>query len=348
MASLWLALAVAHTLLTGRFSLWVIPGMAPPIVWACVPGVFLLVGIALREGRRAVTALAAAAFAVGLPWSGLNLAALDGADPSNGHGFGFRVATLNTDYWAQNRVGIWTNRRDRNRLFAYLRSLDADVYLLQEHMLRVGNTPRPITDLADLRRAFPGYAAVAEGTLLTLSRLPVAGHDVVHSRDDPALAFPAPYGLRVDLRAGGQTFSTYNVHMPVQLLLEASPLSANYYREIRLRSKRRSEEYRALTAAVRANPRPLLVAGDFNTSPTMGDNRALLEATTDAVTSTGDTYPTSWRVGGSVPRLWRNDWALVAGGMGVDSYEFVDPQGNSDHTAQLLELTVPNAPEGNR
>jgi endonuclease/exonuclease/phosphatase family metal-dependent hydrolase len=321
--------------------------MLPPIVFICVPVLFIVVGAVTRGRRRTVLGLAVLALVAGLPWSGVNLAALNGADLAADRSPTVRVVTLNTDYWAQNRDGIWSDRRNRSKLFGYLRSLDADIYLLQEHMLRQDNRPHPITDLADVRKTFPGYEAVAKGTLLTMSRLPVVGHDIIHSRDKPALAFPAPYGLRVDLQLGDRTISTYNVHMPVQLLLEESPLTANFYREIRLRGERRSEEYRALTATVSKNPHPLLVAGDFNTSPIMGDNRALLDVTSDAVTRTGEFYPTSWRMGGRVPRLWRNDWALVSGGMEVARYEFRDPQGNSDHAAQLLELTVPSSRKEN-
>ncbi|MDT0268604.1 endonuclease/exonuclease/phosphatase family protein [Streptomyces sp. DSM 44915] len=344
----WMVFALAHNVLTGNFWLWVIPGTLPPITFLVVPLLLLVGGAFLRGWRPLILGRATIALVVGLPWSGINLAALDGADWSAGPGPIVRVVTLNTDYWAQNRDGIWTDRRDRGALFDYLRSLDADVYLLQEHMRRVDETPVPITDLADVREAFSEYEAVADGTLLTLSRLPVAGRDVVHSRDEPALAFPAPYGLRVDHAVGEEVVSTYNVHMPVQLMMEENPLTPAFYREIRERQQRRAEEYRALTDAVADNPHPLLVAGDFNTSPAMGDNRALLDITTDAVASTGLLHPTSWRVGGGVPQLWRNDWALVAGGLGVRDYRFLDPDGNSDHTAQLLELSVPTAPEDDR
>ena len=181
----------------------------------------------------------------------------------------------------------------------------------------------------------------AAGTLVTLSRLPIVGTDVVHSKDEPVLQFPAPYGLRTDIRVGATTMSVYNVHMPVQLRVEEKVTSAAFYREIRQRHQRRAEEYRALTAAVKANSLPLLVAGDFNTSPAMGDNRDLLAATTDAAASGGDLYPSSWRLGGGVPRGWRVDWALVANGVAVQRYDFVDSRGRSDHAAQDLLLAVP-------
>ncbi|MEV4710337.1 endonuclease/exonuclease/phosphatase family protein [Micromonospora sp. NPDC049374] len=332
--------ALAHVALSGRFWLWTLPGMLPPVTFVAIPFLLMLLA-SLARGRRVRTATASlVALLASFPFSGVNLAALDGAERVATNGPTLRVLSLNTDYWGQVRDGIWAEKRDRGRLLDYLRSLDADVYLLQEHMLRVDNRPQPITDLADARAAFPGYQVVAAGTLLTLSRLPVVGHDVVHSRDEPVLQFPAPYGLRVDVQVGGRTLSTYNVHMPVQLLMEESPFSGNFYREIRERHERRSEEYRALTADVKANRNPLLVAGDFNTSPAMGDNRALLNATTDAAASSGDLYPVSWRVGGQVPKLWRNDWALLGNGARAVEYGFVDSMGNSDHAAQRLTVTL--------
>lgn len=227
-------------------------------------------------------------------------------------------------------------------LVAYLRSLDADVLLLQEHQERVDARPRPRTDLDQIRREFPGYEPVAAGTLLTLSRLPVLNARTVASHDEPVLSYPpAPYVLRVQVQAGDRAVSIYNVHVLVQIVLEESPLQAGFYREINDRGARRAEEFHALTREVVADPDPVLVAGDLNTSPAMGDNRELLAATHDAALVSTDPYPVSWRRGGSLPGPWRLDWALTRGPIDVASYDFADPAGNSDHAAQVIELRSP-------
>jgi endonuclease/exonuclease/phosphatase family metal-dependent hydrolase len=336
----WLLFTIAHRLLSGRFALWTIAGLAPPIVFAVIPVVLLFAGAFVPGRRIALAVLSASALFIAWPFTGLNLAAFNGGEGATG-GRAVTVVTLNTDYWSQDRGdAMWSDYRDRGEMFAYLRSLDADILMLQEHMLREGNDIIPITDLGDVKEAFPEYDVVAEGTLITLSRMPIVGHGTVASVDQPQLQFPAPYGLRVDISVGDQTLSTYNVHMPVQLLIEASPLSRRFYSEIQKRHDRRAEEYRALTQSVRDNQNPSFIAGDFNTSPAMGDNRELLEITTDAAMSTTMWYPASWREGGHLPTLWRTDWALTRGEVGVLAYEFLSSEGNSDHKAQMLTLRV--------
>jgi len=38
-------------------------------------------------------------------------------------------------------------------------------------------------------------------------------------------------------------------------------------------------------------------------------------------------------------KLWRLDWAFTSGGARVDKYEFLDPEGRSDHCVQRLLVT---------
>ncbi|MDO6588245.1 hypothetical protein Q4543_22365 [Salipiger sp. 1_MG-2023] len=83
-----------------------------------------------------------------------------------------------------------------------------------------------------------------------------------------------------------------------------------------------------------------MIAGDFNTSPAMGDNRKLLGVTLDAISYTSIVYPATWRVGGQLPKLWRTDWFLLRNDVQVAEFRQLDPEGNSDHLAQLAELRV--------
>ncbi|MFV0512081.1 MAG: hypothetical protein ACK5MY_00370, partial [Jhaorihella sp.] len=62
--------------------------------------------------------------------------------------------------------------------------------------------------------------------------------------------------------------------------------------------------------------------------------------TRDAVSYTSIVYPATWRVGGQLPKLWRNDWFLVGNAMQVSDVRQLDPEGNSDHLAQAAELRV--------
>ena len=316
--------------------------MAPPILFAAFPAIFAVLALLVRRYRMPILGSAVASFAVGFPSTGLNPSALtfEGQPEIVADG-AVRVVQLNTDYWGQMRDGTLTDPRDKEAMLAYLKRLDADVYLLQEHMNRDGDLAPPVTDLSDVERVFPDYEAVTAGTLLTLSRLPVEQRIVVPTNNEPTLNLPpAPYILRTDVRVGDETLSTYNVHMPIQIIIERDWLSAEFYDQIYRRHHIRAEEYRALRADVLANPNALVISGDFNTSQAMGDNRDLLEVTTDATKFSAMMYPVTWRIGGQLPQLWRNDWFLVRNDLSVERFEYLDPEGNSDHLAQRVEILL--------
>ncbi|HWS38622.1 MAG TPA: hypothetical protein VN408_38540 [Actinoplanes sp.] len=60
-----------------------------------------------------------------------------------------------------------------------------------------------MTDLSDVARVFPEYPAITAGTLITLSRLPVVGHQIVNTETGSDLALPPPpFELKVDVRVG--------------------------------------------------------------------------------------------------------------------------------------------------
>lgn len=347
LSSLWLLYAIAHEALTGDFWLWVIPGMAPPILFAAIPAAFVVAGLFLKRRRLAVVAVAAAAFVVSIPSTGINFAAVLHRESAQAAPASIHVVQMNTDYWGQMRDGTLTDPRDKDAMLAYLRALDADVYLLQEHMQRDGDRAPPVTDFSDLDAAFPEYERAKAGTLLTLSRLPIVAQAVVNpgTRSDLQLP-PPPYALRTDVRVGDRVLSTYNIHMPVQIIIEDDWLDAAFYEEIRRRHHVRADEFAALTADVAGNADPLVIAGDFNTSPAMGDNRDLLAVTHDAARDSDLLYPATWRVGGQLPLLWRNDWFLVRNGLRVERFRSLDPQGNSDHLVQSVHLAIGEAGEG--
>ncbi|MFV1593449.1 endonuclease/exonuclease/phosphatase family protein [Phaeobacter sp. JH20_36] len=341
LAGLWLVLAAAHEIFTGRAWVWVIPGVSPPLMFAALPVLFLAVAPFLKRHRAAVAGLAIVTFTVSLPSTGFNFAALWHAPAPRSEGLPIKVVQLNTDYWGQMRDGTLTDPHDKDAMLAYLRALDADVYLLQEHMTRVGDTAPPVTDLSDVAEIFPEYEARTAGTLLTLSRLPIKAHKIVTSDARRILQLPPPpYVLKVDVELEGAVVSTYNVHMPIQIIIEQDWFSAAFYNEIKRRHAIRQQEFAALTADVRSNPKPLVIAGDFNTSPAIGDNRKLLKATRDAVSYTSIVYPATWRVGGQLPKLWRNDWFLVGNAIKVADFWQLDPEGNSDHLGQAVNLRV--------
>jgi endonuclease/exonuclease/phosphatase (EEP) superfamily protein YafD len=349
----WAAFLTGHLLANGRWWAWLLVTLAPPVLFAAVPAALLagalLVSVLGASGppRSPAVVLAAAALVAGAPESGLNLWCLRARwhararesrrSGSRRSGSGraepeLRIVAWNTEYWHQyDETGCF---------YAYLRGLDADVYLLQEYITHVGRGRfRLLDDDAALRAAFPAYEVIIRGQLVTLSRLPVAAVPA-------GLAGPAPDVLRVDIGPlpGGGILATYNVHIPVQIG-RVSPVTREFYQLVRERAGDRDRQLSGLGRDLAASGRPALVAGDFNASPAVGDVRRLGPLATDAIRSSGSIYPVSWNCHRRrFLRLWRLDWAFVAGGARVHRYDLVDPGGRSDHCLQSLLVTIPPAP----
>jgi len=238
----------------------------------------------------------------------------------------------------------WDQTDDPARFYDYLTSLHADVYLLQEYLYWVDDQPAPIDDLASLRRAFPGYSIVASGELVTLSRFRVLATPAVGPARAlrPGAAFGDIYQsskvLRTDLSVDGQVLSVYNVHIPIQLDLR-NPFARTFYEIMHQRSEARQRQSRGLMADLDGHPNQVLVAGDFNTSPAMGDIGSVRARLSDAIRASTSVYPASWLDRGAF-RLWRLDWAFTSGRIKVFRYGFVASRGLSDHRAQLLVMSL--------
>ncbi|MEU0991346.1 endonuclease/exonuclease/phosphatase family protein [Streptomyces sp. NPDC005953] len=328
-AALWTGYLLADRLLSGRWWGWLLPSLAPPPLFVAVPVLLGALGLAAGgPAGLAAAALAAVALITGAGRSGLQRPRVRrGPAPPEG---ALRLVSWNTQHWCQ--------RTDPERFYPYLRQLDADVYLLQEyHHDRFDGTYTLIDEEDRLRATFPEYGIVTARGLVTMSRLPVV--DVVETA--------ARRTLRVDLRLpDGGVFTTFNVHIPVQLWL-ISPLRVEFYRAVRTRAADREREYRGLTADVADCPHPALIAGDFNTTPAMGEARKIAQLGRDSVHMTGQLYPASWRLRPGV-RWWRLDWVLTTPGARVHTYRFRDPGDLSDHRVQEVTVTLDGASRPSR
>ncbi|MFJ7325145.1 endonuclease/exonuclease/phosphatase family protein [Streptomyces cyaneofuscatus] len=322
----WAVFLAAHLALNGRWWLWLLPSLLPPPLFAAVPAAVL--ALACVAGDVAAGAVAGAALLIGARQCGLVPGALvrrPARPPEEGT---VRVVAWNTQHWCQ--------ATDPDPFYAFLRELDADVYLLQEyHHDEFDGTYRLIDDERRLRATFPGHRVVIARGLITLSRLPVAA--VVETA--------ARRTLRVDLElpGGRGRLATFNVHIPVQLRL-ISPLRADFYRAVRTRAGDRAREYAGLARDVAGCPHPALIAGDFNTTAAIGDARQIARLGADAVPLTGRLCPTSWQPRPGM-RWWRLDWVLTTSGAQAHSYRFRDPRGLSDHSVQevTVSLTGPDS-----
>ncbi|MFF5505592.1 endonuclease/exonuclease/phosphatase family protein [Streptomyces roseolus] len=342
----WALLALPGLFLSGAWWPWLLPDLVPPLAFLAVPLALLALCAVVRDRvrRRRLAGALAVLLLAGAGRAGVNWGALvPGGGPAPAPATALRVFSWNTLYW--------DTTDDPSAFHRFLRAKDADVYLLQEYLAREDGKHTEIDQSAALRTAFPGYEVVVRGELVTLSRFPVVATPAVRpgqATDDRSVPWRERFErnkvLRTDIALPGSVVSFYNVHVPVQLDVERSPLSGDFYRVVRDTDPVRKEHYAALLADVRANPRPLLVSGDFNTTPAMGDLDGLRGALADAATASDEVLPVSWGPG-PLP-LWRLDWTFTGGALRVHRYALTDPGGLSDHRGQ--ELLVSPAPTAGR
>lgn len=305
-SSLWLGFVLAQLLFSGWWWLWLVAGAVPPLAFVVVPILmFIAFGAAVWRGvpvprvaRWLVVGPVTLALVLGAGLSGLNPNALVN-DPAQAPDGAVKVMSWNT------------HRTDRAEFPGFLRAQNADVYLLQEY-----------AHVDELRQKFPEYTVVARGELVTLSRFPVVGQSPAGS----------DRVQRTDVNVRGRILSIYNTHIPMPFNTETSPLAPSFYRHIRGAADDRRAQLDGLVADVTSNRGPVVVAGDFSTSPSMGDLDGLRDVADDAVSASTSWYPTSWLA-------WRLDWAFTRD-VRVHAYEFTDPRELSDHRPQWLVISM--------
>jgi endonuclease/exonuclease/phosphatase family metal-dependent hydrolase len=94
----------------------------------------------------------------------------------------------------------------------------------------------------------------------------------------------------------------------------------------------------ALTRDLAGNTAPRLVAGDFNTTPAMGELNRLDRLLTRGRTTDGTLYPTSWNA--RHMGLWRLDFTYHDPTIRLHQYRFCDSRNLSDHDAQELWIST--------
>ncbi|MEV6521277.1 endonuclease/exonuclease/phosphatase family protein [Longispora sp. NPDC051575] len=338
--ALWSAFLAAHLALDGNWWVWLWPASVPPVLFAAVPVVLLAAAWWARPVRWRLGAVLVLCLALGWPLSGVRPFAPWTAGGSAAPADAVRVFSWNTEYWHQDD--------DPDAFYRFLRAQRADVYLLQEYLAwdrgDVYGGFSPVDDLDRLRREFPGFHVATRGELLTLSRYPIVAAPAVRpdpaALGDPGAGFADVFGaaktLRTDLRVGGRVLSVYNVHLAVQLKLD-DPTDARFWVFPRAADRQRRAQLAGLTGDVAGNANPVLVAGDFNTSPAMAGLEELDGRLTDALAASPEAFPATWPAGAP---LWRLDWAFTGNGTRVHGYGFGSPEGLSDHLYQHLVLSV--------
>jgi len=353
LAVVWLGFAVAQWLLSGHWWFWLLVDVMPPFALLAVPALLILSVLTLplcrvrlpASARLWVVTAAALAGLLGFDQSGVNLAALTGNPDGPAPVGALHVFVWNTQYWDQ------TDNPDR--FYAFLTAQHADVYLLQEYLnwddSKDDQGALQVLDGARLRHEFPGYTVVARGELLTLSRYPVVAQPPVgpdRSIAGTAVDWPTVFEtakvLRTDLAIHGRVVSFYNVHIPVHLDASRGVFHSGFYDYTRQANAQRQAQFTGLSDDVAANPHPTVVAGDFNTTPAMGDMDRLRGMMRDAIRADPSLYPVSWQSGGWM-RFWRLDWTFTARGVRVHDYAFRDAEGMSDHRPQQMVVSLPGS-----
>lgn len=358
LAGIWLVYAVIRWLVSGRWHWSMLLDAAPPLFLVSVPALLLLAAAAACGRRRPWAAgLALPALLLGLTTgSGINWPAL-WRDQQPVPPGALHVVSLNTQYWAQ--------ATSVDRLYDVLHRRQADVYLLQEHVVWDPDLGEEgysrLDDDARLRAEFPDYHMARQGELLTLSRYPIVAQPPVGPGialdADPSTTFEQTFDrdkvLRTDLRVGEEILSVYNVHVTVQIAPDLSPFSdeVDYDAYLQRKFRWRQEEIRGLEEDITRNDHPMVIGGDFNCTAAMRDLNGVRDLAGDAVRASTDFVPLSWKfpapagfewdsVFNRPLPFWRVDWAFTAGGVDVHRYEFLPTDGVSEHRLQDLWVSL--------
>ncbi|GAA1858468.1 endonuclease/exonuclease/phosphatase family protein [Myceligenerans crystallogenes] len=333
LAVLWGTYALAGALLAGRWWVWNGLGLAPPIAHVAVPVLLAAVELAAGARRRRVFAATALALAAGLTQTGL-VPYQPAPEPAATAGRDVVVVGWNTFSWEQ--------ENDPRGFYDYLRSLDADVYMLQEHQHAAApdDRPAPLDDLDRVRRELPGYTAVAEGEFLTLSRYPVTASSALAPDDlpPPRTDWPEYWdvrALRTDVRVGDRTLSLYNTHAPDLFNVNRSPFQADFYEELADSASRRTSHLGELRDDLRRNPHPVVLTGDLNVQPGSADLR-WYDGLRDAARGGADRYPATFPAGLA---LWRLDWMFTSDDVGVLDHDVL-PDAAAFSTHRPIRATV--------
>jgi endonuclease/exonuclease/phosphatase (EEP) superfamily protein YafD len=335
----WLVFICLHRLLSGGWWGWLLPALLPPWLFVAVPVAVVALAPLARPAKYRIMLAAAAALLLGADLSGVNPAAL-GAGPPAAPAGALRLFSWNTD--------VWHDGSDPDDFYGFLAEQRADIYLLQEYKPGLDAHPSDVAgrlDLARLRRALPAHRLVIVGELLTASRFPIVSVAPLPA-PPPGASWDREYEtvkvLRTDVLVGGRVLSVYNTHVHVQVDLGQTPLNPRFYTFLRAFAGERAANLRAIEADLDRNPGPVLLAGDFNTTPAMGDLRGVRARLRDATPALRSVYPVSWR-DGWLP-WWRLDWAFTSDSVRVHRYALLDPRGLSDHRPQSLVVSLVAAP----
>ncbi|HZN17476.1 MAG TPA: endonuclease/exonuclease/phosphatase family protein [Micromonosporaceae bacterium] len=355
-AALWLAYNVVRRAATGHWHWSILLDATPPIFLVAIPLLLLAASLAACGPRRRWAAVVAlVGILPGIDQTGVNLNALRWSARHVPPG-AIHVVSWNTNYWGMGNA-------DPQAQLRFLKRKQADVYLLQEHVIWEPGSGEEgyylLQDDAELRAEFPGYYIARRSELLTISRFPIVAQPLFGpaAQLPPGTRFSQVFArdkvLRTDLRIGDRVVSFYNVHVTVQTAIDLDLLSdtidADAYYERKFNW--REAEIQGLVDDLRTNPNPSVVSGDLNCTSAMGSLDPLRAVATDATHANRQLLPLTWRfdapmtfrwdnpLAGLPLPFWRIDWTFTRGPVTVHRYDLVSAEALSDHRPQDIWLS---------
>lgn len=346
---LWLGLSIAHFIFAGKIPLWIYVECIPSFFFIVVPILFLSLEL-LRKNRKWLRILPAAlALCLGVTQLDINVARKKSISVPASSYTEVQFFNWNTEMWDQGK--------DRSQFIGFIKKQAADIYMFQEYLHAVEDPAlelspekvtqfqlfqicsavpgfpfhyQPFDDTDKLKQEFPGYFTAINQQFLIISRYPiVASH--LDSSDQYAVT---------DIDINGRIVRFFNVHFLLHL---ESPRMPDFYRSIQRRFVARRLAFKNLEADIQKTTTDYLIAGDFNSTTTMGVMNGLLKSHIDAVNYSGELIPLTFQFGGL--NFWRFDYVLTAKtsrNLMVKSYKNISPEGFSDHSGQLLVLNIRN------
>jgi endonuclease/exonuclease/phosphatase (EEP) superfamily protein YafD len=271
--------------------------------------ILLVAALALRNYRTAVV-LALLALVHGWAIKDLWLGGTASAALS---GMNLRVVSAN----------VWAINPTPDEVLAFIRASDADLVVLVDAKSR--RWRQVLSELATLYpyRA-PGSWRQRASPVILLSRYPVISEEVVRPPRGRR-----PY-LTARLAVGGQELVVVGVHPT-----SPSPTQAGD-------SRRRNRELDHIALAVRDTDRPVIVAGDFNTSPWSPHFQHLVAAGGLRNAAGGHGYIATWPTW-FWPALIPIDHVLLKGPLAATTVQR-GPAVGSDHFPLIADLRLLSSP----
>lgn len=304
-----------QTLLTGRWWLWNIFSIVPPLFFSLLY-LFLILWNLIKTNKAGFI-FAILSFPFFIYNSDISFQTFSNQVSENSKSI--TVFNWNTQFWVID---------NKEAFYNYLLLQKANVYHLQEHIQLGNNTFIELNDLEELKSIFKGYTIIKKTEFLTITNLPV-----VESFEEQN-----SYYLRVDVQVNNNILSLYNVHIPVQLNPGLLPNTELFIKDLQNRFYFRETEFNKLINDVKINKNEFYISGDFNTTRSMGKIHEVLSLGKDAIHTSNSFINGSWQVYNL--KLWRIDYNIVHNGLKVISYEDINPLNFSDHWAQLVEIQL--------